>query len=103
MSWILFLSSSLYAQDSLTFSFDEAKTLLKYAEKGYLCDSLVVAYEEKIENFEQIVAIKNDEIEMSGRLIESLLVETDKLRRQVKWLKLGCGVLTGGLIVFVIL
>ena len=77
--------------------------LLRYAEKGYLCDSLIVAYDQKIETYSQIVEKKDSEILLSQNLIESLLVEVDKYARQIKWYKLGLGVLSGALIVFVIL
>ena len=82
---------------------EESKILLKYAEKGYICDSLIIVYDKKIETFEQIVSKKNSEILLSQKLIESQLNEIDKHVRREKWLKLGLGVLSGALIVFVIL
>ena len=103
-SWTVSLSSSLYAQDSLKcFSYSEAKILLKFASKGVYCDSLITAYDGKIETLEDIISKKDQEILLSAELIQSQLNEIDKYVRREKWLKLGLGVLSGALIVFVIL
>lgn len=76
---------------------------MKYAEKGYICDSLIILYDGKIETLEQIIGKKDEEILLSAQLIQSQLNEIDKYIRREKFYKLGLGVLGGGLIVFIIL
>lgn len=102
--WMVCSTTFLTAQeDSLRcFTVEESKTLLKYAEKGYLCDSLMTLYDGKIETLEQIIGKKDQEILLSAQLIQSQLNEIDKYIRREKWFKLGLGVLSGALIVFVI-
>ena len=77
-------------RDSLKcFSIKEAKILLKYAERGYLCDSLSVKYEEKIETFESIVSVKDSELLLVERLVEAQMMEIKRKDRELKWLKIA--------------
>ena len=76
---------------------------MKYAEKGYICDSLIILYDKKIETFEQIVGKKDEELLLSGQIITSLNDQVTKYSRREKFYKLSIGVLSGALVVFVIL
>jgi hypothetical protein len=85
-----------FSQTSLTdsikcFTIQEAKTLLKFAEKGYLCDSLTKKYDKALQDFENILIEKNEQLQISEIYINSLTNEIKKHRRRNKILISVCG------------
>lgn len=101
-------NSIAYSQTSSTdstkcFSIEQARQLLFFANRGLVLDSLVVAYEGKIEALGDLVGKKNEEIILSGQIIDALVKDVDRYKRREIWFKLGLGALSGALIVFVIL
>jgi len=89
-------NSMTYSQISSTeqdtikcFSILDAKTLLKYAERGYLCDSLSIKYEEQIETFKDIVSVKDSELLLVERLIQSQAIEIKRKHKEIRWLKIA--------------
>jgi len=101
----LTVSSTCFSQpsDSLCFTTEDAKTLLKFAKRGVLCDSLSLAYQGKISTLEDIIGVKNSELLLCEDIIVALKSENDKYRRREVWFKLGLGALGGALVVFIIL
>ena len=101
ISLIVCSMTSLHAQEDSVkcFSIEDAKTLLIYAERGYLCDSLTSAYDNKIETLEQIIQNKDRQILLANEVIQSQRIEIDKLNRKIKWFRYGCAGL--GAIAFV--
>ena len=101
-------NSIAFSQDSLTdsskcFTIEEARTLLRYAEKGYLCDSLTLSYEKEIEILYKVIEENNDQLSIADTYIRVQSTEIDKLRKQKKYLTFGLGTSLIGLLVFVIL
>ena len=91
--------TSLREQDSLhCFNEIEAKTLLSYAEKGLILDSIIITYDKAIISLEEILQNKNDQLQISEQLINSQRNEIKKTHRENKlWMSLTC-VSTLGLI-----
>jgi len=90
-SWTVYSQTSLTEQDSLRyFTIDESKTLLKFANRGLICDSLTQAYDNKIETLEQIIQNKDNQILLANEIIQSQRIEIDRLNRKIKWFKYGC-------------
>lgn len=81
-------SSSVHIKqqdDSLKcFTIEQSKTLLKYAEKGYMCDSLSKTYEKQIEALEGAIAIKDEQIALAGKMIQSQQNDISDLEKKVK-------------------
>jgi hypothetical protein len=95
---LILLNLTAFSQTSSTdsikcFTIQEAKTLLKFAEKGYLCDSLTEKYDKAIQDFENILIEKNDQLEISEKYIYSLTNEIEKERKKKKVLIASVGVL----------
>ena len=86
-------------EDTLCFELSEAKNLLKYAEKGYFCDTLTFHYEKKDSILRKAIDLKDEEIQLAERLIQAQIVEIDRLKRKIKWFKIGCISLGSGFIV----
>ena len=85
-----------YSQTSSTdsskcFTIEQAKLLLSYAEKGYICDSLISTYDKAIQDFENILIEKQEQLQISEMYINSLTNEIDKHRRRNKLLISVCG------------
>jgi hypothetical protein len=69
-----------------------------YAERGYICDSLIISYDKAIISLEEILQNKNDQLQISEQLINSQRNEIKKTHREKKlWMGLTC-VSTLGLI-----
>ena len=85
-----FSQTSSTASDSVKcFSIKDAKTLLKYAERGYFCDSLTVQYEEKVKTYKTVVSVKDEELLLSQRLIEAQMMQINKQSKQIKFFKMA--------------
>lgn len=101
-SWIVYSQPSS-TDSTKTFPIEDARQLLFFANRGLILDSLVVAYEGKIETLDALVGKKNEEIILSSKMIDALVKDVDRYKRREIFFKLGLGVLGGALIVFVIL
>lgn len=87
-------SSTAYSQassigsDSICFTIDESKTLLKFARRGEMCDTLITAYEKKIKSIENVLYLQNEELQLSGKLITSQMMQIKKQSRKIQGLKI---------------
>lgn len=98
-----FSTSSGYAQDdTLCFGIDEAKNLLKHAEKGYICDSLITKYVEKDSLRQEIIKEKDGQLKLSENLVNALNNDLQVANKKIKWLWFGLGMSGIGIILAVI-
>lgn len=83
--------TSLHAQDDSLrcFTIEESKTLLKFAERGLICDSLTQAYEGKVHTLEEIIQNKDGQILLADEVIKSQRDEIIGLNRKIKWFRYG--------------
>lgn len=92
-------NSILYSQtfssesDSLKcFTINEAKILLTYAEKGIFADSLIKVYDERIKILQEKDTKKDEALRIADEVIRSQQTELERLRRQIKFFKIGIGI-----------
>lgn len=87
------LTTSLTPSDSVKcFPIDKAKTLLIYANKGLLLDSLTALYENEIQTLDAIIDQKDSQLALAQGLIESQSNKIIQLEKREKWLWVGLGV-----------
>ena len=63
------------SEDTLCFTLNEAKTLLRSTEKYYLCDSLNRVYDTTIQNLEKITSLKDDQLQITQTIINGQAVK----------------------------
>lgn len=68
--------------DTLCFKIEEAKNLLKYAEKGYFCDSIVFIKNAQDSILREAIEAKDNQLEISARVINGQMLKIKRL----KWL-----------------
>ena len=66
--------------DSVRIELNEAKNLLKFAEKGYLCDSLIKVEHDKNHLLREAIEVKDSQLKLSGDFITSQTVKIRRLR-----------------------
>jgi hypothetical protein len=66
--------------DSVQIEINEAKNLLKWAEKGYLCDSLISIEHDKNQLLREAIGIKDNQIGLSGDLIAQQIITIKRLK-----------------------
>jgi ABC-type phosphate transport system auxiliary subunit len=77
----LILHSQSYSQkDSICFGYEDARHILKLANKGQQFDSIVFRYESIILDQIEQLSIKGDELQLSGELIMEQLAQINKLQ-----------------------
>lgn len=89
--------TSLNPQDSLRcFNENDAKTLLAFAKKGLILDSLTKTYDSAIINLEEIIIEKNDQLQIAEALVNSQRSEIKTLKRHnFIWIGVACLELAG--------
>ncbi len=91
---------ALKGDDSLKcFTINDAKTLLKFANRGILCDSLTNAYDEKIETLSKIIKNKDGQILLADDLIQLQHTKIKGLEKSANRMKILCGILSGAVLV----
>lgn len=66
------------------FQIDEAKVLLKFANKGLKCDSLLLLKEKETNAQADIIRAKDEQLEISTNLITKQKTRLDKADRKIK-------------------
>ena len=97
------LVSSGLNSDTLCFTLEQSKHLLRSTEKYYVADSLTHTYEKKIQNLQKVIQTQSDKLQLGESLINFQSNEITKLQRQKKLLSTLLGSSVVALIVFVIL
>ena len=83
------------SQDTICVELNDYREILKLANTGYLCDSLITTYDSTIITLEKIIIEKNDQIQLSGGVINGLANEVKRL----KTINILLGISTGALII----
>ena len=73
--------------DSLTFSIEQAKQLLKDANKGVVCDSLLNNRAEKLIEKANIIEAKDEQVTLRGQVIQKQKNQIEKANKKAKRLK----------------
>lgn len=99
-------SLTLWCQDSTKVSYNDLKEILILASKGEKIDSIITAYDIKIELIESIIELKNDELLLSADLILAQKQFIDKLSNQLeisekKVIRRGRIIVIGSIIIIV--
>ena len=97
------ITSSGLNSDTLCFTLEQSKHLLRSTEKYYICDSLTHTYEKKIKNLYKVIQTQGDQVMLGEQLINAQRNEVERLQRQKKLLSTLLGSSVVALIVFVIL
>ena len=66
--------------DTICFELDNAKNLLKYAEKGYFCDSIINQYEAKDSIYKEVIKAKDVQLNAAAGVITEQAVKIKRLR-----------------------
>lgn len=74
--------SSGGSSDTLCYEIEEARLLMKWANRGFYCDTLITEYENQREDFIQIIQKKNEQLELSESLIYKLRNEVESERKE---------------------
>jgi len=89
---VICLTNSSFAQnDTICFPINEAKNLLKFAEKGYLCDSIIQYKDEQDSILRSTLEIKDKQITVSTHIINGQIVKIRRLRLVSGSLGVGLG------------
>ena len=85
LSLVLILHLQCYSQkDSICFGYEDARHILKLANKGQQFDSIVFRYESIILDQIDQLSIKGDELQLSGELIMEQLAQINKLQSELE-------------------
>jgi len=80
----LILHSQSYSQkDSICFGYEDARHILKLANKGLALDSLVIRYETIVTAQTQQLAVKGEELQLSAELIMEQLRQINHLQSEL--------------------
>lgn len=92
---LMLLTNPLFAicqttssKDTICYKLNDAKTLLKFAERGYLCDSLIIAYDSTITIQEEIILRKDQQLTTIEQLVNAQRYELQRLERNQKLWKI---------------
>jgi len=88
LNWTACSQASSIGTDSICFTVDQSKTLLKFARRGEICDTLITAYEKKTKSLESVVYLQDEELQLSSRLITSQMMQIKTLNRKVQNFKI---------------
>jgi len=95
MSCLIYSGNTLAQEnDSIWFTIDEAKQLLKDAELGLVCDSLLINRALKIVELERVIDVKDEQIRLGGDVIQkqsNKLKKSNKKIDRLRWLGWGLG------------
>ncbi len=80
------------SQDTICVELNDYREILKLANTGYLCDSLITTYDSTIITLEKIIIEKNDQIQLSEGVINGLANEVKKQRTKIILLSSGLGI-----------
>lgn len=73
------------SNDTLCYELKDAKVLLKYAERGYLCDSLITQYDNQVKNLSEIIKTKDEQLGLCEQASNQLRNEIEKTHRERKF------------------
>jgi len=71
--------------DTICYELKDAKVLLKYAERGYICDSLIIEYDNQIKNLSEIIQTKDEQLVLCEQASNQLRNEIEKTHREKKF------------------
>jgi len=74
----------LAQSDTLCFTIDQAKQLLKDAETGLACDSLIENRALKIVELYSIISAKDEQIRLGGDVIQRQANQLKKSKKKIK-------------------
>ena len=84
------------SDDTICYSIEESKTLLKFAERGYYSDTLIKYYDNEVQTLEEIISSKNNQILLAESTIYGLNNKVDKIEKEKKlWMGLSAASLLG--------
>lgn len=86
--------------DTVCIEIDKYNFFVESTERYFNCVKNIESYEKAIQDFENILIEKQEQLQISEMYINSLTNEVDKQRKQKKWLTFGLG---GSLIAIVLL
>lgn len=79
------------SDDTICYSLEESKTLLKFAERGYYSDTLINYYDNEVQTLEEIISSKNNQILSLEGVVYKLDNEVGKQKREKRfWMGATC-------------
>jgi hypothetical protein len=72
-------SLSYSQKDSICFGYEDARHILKLANKGQALDSLVIHYDNVVKDQSEQIEIRTHQLKLSGELITEQIAQINKL------------------------
>lgn len=90
------------SQDTLCIELNKYREILKLANKGYLCDSLITTYDTQVKTLEKIIQNKDEQLILSQGVINSQRNEIKKQKTKIIFLSSGLGVAILSIIILIL-
>lgn len=73
-----------YSQrDSICFHYEDARHILKLANKGQQLDSVIYKYEQVVDYMDEQLEVREEELQLSGELVTEQLSQINRLQNDL--------------------